>query len=99
MKTTPRKPVGIDYEHFEGETIDLGPPLTRDVACRLADRGVSGVKVGAAIPADALACLAEIPTLERVDLSEHTSLTDNDVAFLERMPQLTAVAFARWGHV
>jgi hypothetical protein len=60
---------------------------------------VRGGKVSAAIPTDALAYLAEIPTLERVDLSAHTALTDNDVTFLERMPQLTAVAFARWGHV
>jgi hypothetical protein len=99
VTTTHRRPVGIDYEHVVRDTIELRAPLTREVARRLADGGVRGVKVAAAIPADALAYLSEIPTLERIDLSEHTEVTDAHVAFLERMPQLTAVAFARWGHV
>jgi hypothetical protein len=94
-----RTHAGIDYEHFVRDTIPLGGPLTREAARGLAERGISGVKVDAAIPAGALAHLAEIPTLQRLDLSEHTELTDNDVAFLAGMPQLTAVAFARWGRV
>jgi hypothetical protein len=99
VRATEDKPAGIDYEHLVHDTMELRGPLTREIARRLADRRVRGVKVSAAIPTDALAYLAEIPTLERVDLSAHTALTDNDVTFLERMPQLTAVAFARWGHV
>jgi len=94
-----RKSAGIDYGQFVPNTIELRGRLTRETARELGARGVSGVKVDAATPADALAYLAEIPTLERIDLSEHTSLTDDDVVFLERMPQLTAVAFARWGRV
>jgi hypothetical protein len=95
----PHTHAGIDYEHFVRDTIALGSPLTRETARGLAERGVTGVKVDAAIPPGALALLAEIPTLQRLDLSEHTELTDHDVAFLARMPQLTAVAFARWGRV
>jgi len=76
-----RTHAGIDYEHFVRDTIPLGGPLTREAARGLAERGISGVKVDAAIPAGALAHLAEIPTLQRLDLSEHTELTDNDVAF------------------
>lgn len=85
---------GIDYEHFVPDTIDVRGPLTREAARRLAGRGVTGIKIDASIPADALTHLREIPALERIDLSEHTDLTDNDLAFLEAMPQLTAVAFA-----
>jgi hypothetical protein len=94
-----RTDAGIDYEHVVPDTTALSGPLTRDVARGLAERGVSGVKVDAAIPAGALAHLAGIATLQRLDLSDHTELTDNDVAFLAHMPQLTAVAFARWGRV
>jgi hypothetical protein len=90
---------GIDYDQLVPDTIELRSPLTREVARRFADRGVGGVKIGAAVPAEALTHLAEIPTLERIDFSQHTSLSDKDVAFLEQMPQLTAVAFARWGRV
>jgi hypothetical protein len=97
--TAHNRSVGIDYEQLVPDTLELRGPFTREVARRLTGRGVRGVKVAAAIPADTLAHLADIPSLERIDLSEHTTLTDADVAFLERMPQLTAVAFARWGHV
>ena len=91
------KPAGIDYEHVVPHTIALHGPLTRHVTRRLAERGVSGVKVDATIVPESLALLAEIPSLERIDLSDHVELTDNHIAFLEAMPQLTAIAFARWG--
>src|SRR5206468_1218198 len=58
-----RAHAGIDYEHFVPDTIALNGPLTREIARGLAARGVSGVKVDAAIPASALAHLADVPTL------------------------------------
>lgn len=98
-RTVQHKPAGIDYECVVPHTIALHGPLTRNVARRLAERGVSGVKVDATIVPESLALLAEIPSLERIDLSDHVELTDNHVAFLKAMPQLTAIAFARWGRV
>ena len=82
VRTSHGKPAGIDYDHFVRDTIELRGPLTRELASRLTDRRVQGVKISAAIPADALAYLAEIPTLERIDLSEHTALTDDSAAAL-----------------
>ena len=60
-----RTHAGIDYEHFVRDTIALDGPLTRDIARGLAERGVSGVKVDAAIAPGALAHLVEEIELPR----------------------------------
>jgi hypothetical protein len=85
---------GIDYEDPVQDVIPLEGPLTLDVARELAERGVSGVKVDDSVPCDTLRYLADVPTLQRLDLSNRADLVDEDLAFLEAMPQLTAVSLA-----
>jgi hypothetical protein len=85
---------GIDYEDPVQDVIPLEGPLTADSARQLAERGVSGVKVDPSVPRDTLKHLASVQTLRRLDLSHRTDLVDADLAFLEAMPQLTAVSLA-----
>lgn len=92
-----RERPGIEYEHYVPDTIASGGAVTRERARQFVERGVSGLKLDPATPADALRYLAEIPTLERLDLSEMDALTDADLGFLAQMPQLTAISFARFG--
>lgn len=90
---------GLDYDDPILDVITLTGSLSRDDVRQLAERGVSGVKVDPSIPADALAALADVPTLVRLDLSNRNDLTDHDVAFLARMPWLTAVSLAGCGGI
>jgi hypothetical protein len=90
---------GIDYDDPIPDVVTLGGSLARDDVRRLAQRGVSGVKVGPSIAADAIAALADVPTLVRLDLSNRDDLTDDDLAFLERMPWLTALSLAGCGRI
>ena len=90
---------GMDYDDPIPDVVTLSGSLSRDDVRRLAERGVSGVKADPSIPADALAALAEVPTLVRLDLSNRDDLTDDDLAFLERMPWLAAVSLASCGRI
>ncbi len=89
----------MDYDDPIPDVVTLSGSLSRDDVRRLAERGVSGVKADPSIPADALAALAEVPTLVRLDLSNRDDLTDDDLAFLERMPWLAAVSLASCGRI
>jgi hypothetical protein len=90
---------GMDYNDPIPDVVALGGSLSRDDVRRLVERGVSGVKVDPSIPADALAALADLQALARLDLSNRDDLTDDDLAFLERMPWLTAVSLAGCGRI
>jgi len=90
---------GLDYDDPIPDVVTLSGPLSRDDVRRLAEQGVSGVKADPSIPADALAALAEVPTLVRLDLSNRDDLTDHDLAFLELMKWLTAVSLAGCGGI
>jgi hypothetical protein len=94
-----RRRRGLDYDDPVPDVVALEGPLTRGAALRLAEQRVEGVKVGAAIPADALRHLACVPTLRRLDVSGRDDLLDADLAFLEAMPWLTAVSLARCGRI
>jgi len=94
-----RATVGIDYDRVVHDTIVVSGPFTRERARRLAAQGVTGVKIEASVPPDALGHLADMPALERLDLSEHRDLSDEHLGCLEALTELTAVAFARWGKV
>ncbi len=89
----------MDYDDPIPDVVTLSGSLSRDDVRRLAERGVSGVKADPSIPADALAALADVPTLVRLDLSNRDDLTDDDLAFLERMPWLAAVSLASCGRI
>ena len=90
---------GMDYDDPIPDVVTVRGSLSRDDVRGLAERGVSGVKADPSIPADALAALAEVPTLVRLDLSNRDDLTDDDLAFLERMPWLAAVSLAGCGRI
>ena len=55
----------MDYDDPVPDVIVLKGPLTHTVAERLAEEGVSGVKVDASVPASSLVHLAGVPTLSR----------------------------------
>jgi hypothetical protein len=90
---------GIVYDDPILDVIPLKGPFTKDDARRLAEQGVGGVKVEASVPPHALVHLADVPTLRRIDLSNRNDLVDDDVAFLEAMPWLTAVSLANCGKI
>jgi hypothetical protein len=90
---------GIVYDDPILDVIPLKGPFTKDDARRLAEQGVGGVKVEASVPPHALVHLADVPTLRRIDLSNRNDLVDDDVAFLEAMPWLTAVSLANCGQI
>lgn len=90
---------GIVYDDPIVDVIPLKGPLTRDDARRLAEQRVGGVKVEASVPPHALVHLADVPTVRRIDLSNRNDLVDEDVAFLEAMPCLTAVSLANCGQI
>ena len=90
---------GMDYDDPIPDVVTLGGSLSRDDVRRLVERGVSGVKLDKSIPADALAALADLPALLRLDFSNRDDLADDDLAFLERMPWLTAVSLAGCGRI
>jgi hypothetical protein len=90
---------GMNYDDPIPDVVTLGGSLSRDDVRCLIERGVSGVKVDQSIPADALPALADLPTLVRLDLSNRDDLTDDDLAFLERMPWLTALSLAGCGRI
>ncbi|MPZ19145.1 MAG: hypothetical protein GEV06_14705 [Luteitalea sp.] len=90
-----RRRRGMDYDDPVPDVILLKSLLTRDVARSLAEQGVCGVKLDATISPDAFVHLTHVPTLRRLDLSNRDDLVDRDLAFLERMPWLTAVSLAR----
>jgi hypothetical protein len=95
----PRRRRALDYDDPVLDVITLSGPLTREVASRVAEQGVSGVKVDASVTPESLAHLTAVPTLRRIDLSSRDDLVDRDLAFLEAMPSLTAVSFAHCGRI
>jgi hypothetical protein len=97
---TPRKPKEVlDYDDPVPEVVELNDLLTSDVVERLIERGVSGIKVGPLVAASGLARLAEIVTLQRIDLAWRGDLLDGNVTFLEAMPWLRALSLSRCGQI
>jgi hypothetical protein len=94
-----RRRRGMQYDDPVPDAIPLTEPVTRESAARLAERGVSGVKVSDTVPRDGLVHLARIDTLRRLDLSNRDDLADDDLAFLQAMPWLTAISLARCGGI
>ena len=93
-----RRPARVlDYDDPIPDVIELNEPLTEDVAKRLADAGVAAVRIGRTVAPGQLEHLARIPSLQRIDFGAHPDFLDGHVAFMERMPWLTAVSFARCG--
>ena len=89
----------LDYDDPVPDVIVVNGPLTDEVAERLAADGVTGVKIGRAVRLGTLTQLARIPTVRRIDFAFRTDLLDSHVAFLEQMPWLTAVSFARCNQI
>jgi hypothetical protein len=95
-----RKPREVlDYDDPVPAVVELNEPLTADVVERLIEQRVSGVKAGPRVEAGTLSWLAEIPTLQRIDLTWRADLLDGHLAFLEAMPWLTALSLARCSRV
>jgi hypothetical protein len=92
-KTAPRRR-GLNYDDPIPDVTPWAGPITREVAARLAGQGVTGLKVDASTPAAGLVHLAEVPSLQRLDVSGRDDLVDADLQFLERMPWLTAISLA-----
>jgi hypothetical protein len=90
---------GIVYDDPVLDVVALKGPLTSDIIRQMKEQRVGGVKVDASVPPHDLVHLAELPTLRRIDLSNRDDLVDEDVAFLEAMPWLTAVSFAHCGGI
>ena len=97
---TPRKLKEVlDYDDPVPDVVELNEPLTPDVAQRLIEQGVRGVKVGPRVTADGLARFAGMPTLRGIDLGWRGDLLDGDITFLEAMPWLTALSLSRCGRI
>jgi hypothetical protein len=91
--TQPRRR-GMDYDDPVPDVVEVHGPITRDVALRLADEGVAGVKLASGAPPNGFAHLTDVPSLTRIDLSGRDDLVDDDVAFIASMPWVTAVSLA-----
>jgi hypothetical protein len=88
---------GLDYDNpIRGATLVKGP-LTNDLARRLAEQGVTAVKLDPSVSSGTFIHLAHIPTLRGLDFSGRDDLADRDLAFLERMPWLTEVSLSQSG--
>jgi hypothetical protein len=98
-RTTRKRKEVLDYDDPVPEVVELNEPLTSDAVRRLSERGVSGIKVGPTVAASSLARLAEIATLQRIDLAWRGDLLDEDVRFLEAMPWLRALSLSRCGQI
>lgn len=85
---------GIDYENPVQDVIPVKAVLTREIVRELVERGTTGVKIDASVPRESLALLAGAASVRRLDLSHRGDLVDEDLAFLEAMPQLTAISLA-----
>jgi hypothetical protein len=90
---------GLRYDDDVPDALLVTGRLTRESARRLAEQQVSGVKADISVPRDDLVHLAEIKTLRRLDLSNRPDVIDDDLAFLERMPWLTAISLARCARI
>ena len=89
----------LDYDDPVPDVVTVDEALTLDVAQRLIEQSVSGIKVGPNVPVEGLARLKEIATVRRIDLSWRADLLDGDVTFLEAMPWLTALSLSRCGRI
>jgi hypothetical protein len=98
--STRRRPsLVLDYDDRIPGVVELNEPVTADVVARLIEQRAGGVKAGPRVAADSLARLAEIPTLQRIDLAWRADLNDGHVAFLEAVPRLTALSLARCSRI
>jgi hypothetical protein len=86
---------GLTYDDTLPGTLTSVPVITPDSVRQLKERNVGGVRIEQSVSPQTLALLAQIPTLHRLDLSGRADLVDRDLAFLEAMPWVTAVSFAR----
>jgi len=86
---------GLTYDDTLPGDVTGVSAITPDSVRQLKERNVVGVRIGPSVAPQALALLAQIPTLRRIDLSGRADLVDRDLAFLEAMPWITALSFAR----
>lgn len=89
----------LDYDDPIPDVVDVNEPLTADVVQRLIEQGVRAVRVGPRAAAGTLNQLAEITTLQGIDLGSRGELRDGDLTFLEAMPWLKALSISRCGQV
>ena len=94
-RAAPRPHRGLTYEDELPGTTAITQDLTPASARRFAEQGVTAVKIEPAVSAATLAHLAECPEIRGIDLSGRRDLIDRDLAFLERMPWLTAISLGR----
>ena len=57
----------LDYDDPVPDAVTLDEPVTPDLVTRLTEQAVSCVKIGAKVPADGLALLAQMPALRGID--------------------------------
>jgi hypothetical protein len=89
----------LEYDDPVPGVVELNEPLTPGLVRRLTEQHVSAVKIGPNVAAGSLAPLAEISTLRGIDLAWRGDLLDENLAFLETMPWLTALSLSRCGQI
>ena len=86
---------GLTYDDTLPGDIAGVSVITPDSVRQLKEQNIRGVRIEQSVSPQTLRLLAQIATLRRIDLSGRADLVDRDVAFLEAMPWVTAISFAR----
>jgi hypothetical protein len=89
----------LDYDDPVPGVVELNEALTPDGVTQFIEQRVTAIKVGSKVPADSLLRLAQISSLRGIDLAWRADLRDEDIAFLEAMPWLTALSLSRCSQV
>ena len=93
-KALPAHRRGIDYENPVLDVIPVQGALNPEIVRQLVESGTAGLTINASVPRETLSLLAGASSVQRLDLSHRDDLVDADLAFLEAMPQLTALSLA-----